>query len=402
MSVSYANIAATGSNSESQTSTPVSEVASLEVNDTEVQTSPNNSETTTVPIEQPTQEKPKKTLAPAPVPTKSVWGSTVSPHNISVDENKWPTPDKVKLEQETASKPSQKFIKPVTNKWVPINAKVTLASPRPGSQKPRNRKKRQGQNQTSASAHTVVPHSPPSTESSSPSTQSPSSQATQSSQSPKVSEDEKSNGQQKNFRRFNGNGSPQFKPRFGSPQQPPQFFPQGQGQNGFYHPQPYQNFQGYPRGQYRAPRNGAPIINGGFVPAPFANGMMGYPHTQIPPPISPKQDPSEALTQQIDYYFSLENLIKDIFLRKHMHEQDGWVPLSLILNFKRVKIILNGIQNSSDSPNVDQDAVVLASLDHCKNLDIDYVNGKTKETATVADINLRVKDNYKQWLLPEA
>lgn len=143
-------------------------------------------------------------------------------------------------------------------------------------------------------------------------------------------------------------------------------------------------------------------MNGGFVPAPFANGMMGYPHTQIPPPISPKQDPLEALTQQIDYYFSLENLIKDIFLRKHMHEQDGWVPLSLILNFKRVKIILNGIQNSSDLPNVDQDAVVLASLDHCKNLDIDYVNSKTKETATVADINLRVKDNYKQWLLPEA
>ena len=397
MSVSYANIAATGSNPESQTSTPVSEVASLEVNDSEVQTSPNPSETTTVPSEQPTQEKPKKTLAPAPVPTKSVWGSTVSPHSVAVDESKWPTPDKVKSEQENASKPQQKFIKPVTNKWVPINAKVTLASPRPGSQKQRNRKKRQGQNQTLASAHTVVPpmaQSPPVTETLSPSTQSPPSQT-----SPKVSEDEKSNGHPKNFRRFNGNGSPQFKPRFGSPQQPPQFFPQGQ--NGFYHPQPYQNFQGYPRGQYRGGRNGAPIMNG-FVPPPFPNGMMGYPQTQIPPPISPKQDPLEALTQQIDYYFSLENLIKDIFLRKHMHEQDGWVPLSLILNFKRVKIILNGIQNSSELANLDQDAVVLASLDHCKNLDIDYLNGKTKETATVADINLRVKDNYKQWLLPEA
>ncbi|KAK7676210.1 hypothetical protein QCA50_020826 [Cerrena zonata] len=48
------------------------------------------------------------------------------------------------------------------------------------------------------------------------------------------------------------------------------------------------------------------------------------PPIQIPPPISPKQDPQQALTQQIDYYFSLENLIRDIYLRKNMDLTEGW------------------------------------------------------------------------------
>lgn len=380
MSVSYANIAATGTPSDSQPAAPVTEpAASPEV-------SPQSPPVDDKPAEKP-EVVAKKTLAPAPVPTKAVWGAPVA-QPMAVDEHKWPTPDKLVKHNLEPAKGQQKFIKPVTNKWVPIPAKVTLASPHTGAQKQRNRKKRQGQSQPQnpASAHTVVPPVPAQLAGSSP-------PAAQVSPAHSASPDDDKNNGHKNFRRFNG--SPQFKGRF-SPQQ--QFFPP---QNGFYHPQPYQNVPGFPRGQFR-PRGGAhglPVING-FVP-PFANGI-GYPHPQIPPPISPKQDPLEALTQQIDYYFSLENLIKDIFLRKHMHDQDGWVPLTFILDFKRVKIILNGIQNSSELAHVDQDAVVLASLDQCCNLDVKYVNGKEKESASVGDIQLRVKDNYKQWLLPEA
>ncbi|MGI4815310.1 MAG: La RNA-binding domain-containing protein [Janthinobacterium lividum] len=37
-----------------------------------------------------------------------------------------------------------------------------------------------------------------------------------------------------------------------------------------------------------------------------------------------------------DYYFSLDNLVKDMFLRKHMDSQ-GFVFLSVILNFNRIK-----------------------------------------------------------------
>jgi hypothetical protein len=41
---------------------------------------------------------------------------------------------------------------------------------------------------------------------------------------------------------------------------------------------------------------------------------------------------------QIEYYFSIDNLCKDLYLRKNMDSQ-GWVPLSIIANFKRIKTL---------------------------------------------------------------
>ncbi|KAG0053644.1 La ribonucleoprotein domain member 1B [Gryganskiella cystojenkinii] len=49
---------------------------------------------------------------------------------------------------------------------------------------------------------------------------------------------------------------------------------------------------------------------------------------------------SEALRvfilQQMEYYFSIENLCKDVYMRNQM-DAEGWVPLSLVANFNRVK-----------------------------------------------------------------
>nr|XP_036583381.1 la domain-containing protein [Colletotrichum truncatum]KAF6792424.1 la domain-containing protein [Colletotrichum truncatum] len=42
------------------------------------------------------------------------------------------------------------------------------------------------------------------------------------------------------------------------------------------------------------------------------------------------------LIPQLEYYFSIENLLKDEFLRKHMDSQ-GFVPLELVLGFSRVR-----------------------------------------------------------------
>ncbi|CAK7263308.1 hypothetical protein SEPCBS57363_000508 [Sporothrix epigloea] len=42
-----------------------------------------------------------------------------------------------------------------------------------------------------------------------------------------------------------------------------------------------------------------------------------------------------GLTLQVDYYFSLDNLVKDVFLRRKMNDQ-GFVPLSVIAKFKRM------------------------------------------------------------------
>ncbi|KAF9995317.1 hypothetical protein BGZ65_009031, partial [Modicella reniformis] len=42
------------------------------------------------------------------------------------------------------------------------------------------------------------------------------------------------------------------------------------------------------------------------------------------------------ILQQMEYYFSIENLCKDVYLRTQM-DSEGYVPLSLIANFNRVK-----------------------------------------------------------------
>ncbi|CAH2355778.1 hypothetical protein CLIB1423_33S00760 [[Candida] railenensis] len=388
------------------------------------------------------ESKSKKSLAPAPVPAKSAWGasssssSSTTSTSASVDENKWPTPDKVSVSGPTSVHP-QKFIKPITNKWVPINAKVVLPSPKSAAKvQNRNRKnkktqpkkvggaiskKKTDEEEAQASAGTSANAVPASSAAGS---------ATEGSSAPAVTSTD-SNGSSsggKGFRKFNGsaNGSAPFVPRF-TPQQgqvngqinAQQV--QGNGQNGqFFHPQPFnpnyynQNRQFRPRvqqgqgqgqngfrphhQQQHQQRNFRP--NGqGYPMDPSANGVF-IPQVQIPPPISPKQDPQQALIQQIDYYFSLENLIRDIYLRKNMLEDGGWVPLSLILEFKRVKIIINGIQNSSEE-GVDSSAIILDSVSKCGNLDVRYINGKSQEDSKIEDVELRVKDNYEQWLLPQ-
>nr|DAD46736.1 TPA_asm: hypothetical protein HUJ06_016673 [Nelumbo nucifera] len=100
----------------------------------------------------------------------------------------------------------------------------------------------------------------------------------------------------------------------------------------FISPPPVQQFGG-PMG---FPDMTSPVF---FVPA--SPGMSGMPFIPHPPPphamFFPAPDPQlrAMLVRQIDYYFSPENLCKDIFLRQNMDEQ-GWVSASLISTFNRV------------------------------------------------------------------
>ncbi|KAH9514007.1 La ribonucleoprotein domain member 1 [Bulinus truncatus] len=50
----------------------------------------------------------------------------------------------------------------------------------------------------------------------------------------------------------------------------------------------------------------------------------------------PNTYPPETLKHQVEYYFSEDNLVKDLFLRKKMNA-DGWVKLELVLSFNKVK-----------------------------------------------------------------
>lgn len=73
------------------------------------------------------------------------------------------------------------------------------------------------------------------------------------------------------------------------------------------------------------------------------NTMYGYPAVN-PAPMSaiPYQQYMEPfsllnmLSMQLEYYFSVDNMCKDMFLRKQMDSQ-GFVPLNVLASFKRVK-----------------------------------------------------------------
>ncbi|KAI7888081.1 uncharacterized protein EV154DRAFT_545078 [Mucor mucedo] len=82
--------------------------------------------------------------------------------------------------------------------------------------------------------------------------------------------------------------------------------------------------------------------------------------------------------QQIEYYFSIDNLCKDLFLRSQM-DTEGYVPLSLITGFNRVKGLTTDM------------TLVHASL----------------ELSTILDFNkdreiLRKRQGWETWVLPAA
>ena len=45
-----------------------------------------------------------------------------------------------------------------------------------------------------------------------------------------------------------------------------------------------------------------------------------------------------AVRQQVEYYFSVENLVKDVFLRSKM-DKDGWIGLGVISGFNRIRMM---------------------------------------------------------------
>lgn len=502
--ISYANIAANGNESPSDvkaglanevspesTKSPVNSEGESTVNgeqkvETEGVNSAPTSTTTTTTSDAPNdqdssssgkanvlKEKPVnvketklKKLAPAPVP-KNVWGApqmdsttttttTTSNQNTSsnsisigaVDEYKWPTPN----EEKPKASNNQKFIKPITNKWVPINAKLILptnnANNKPSANKKNQRKNKKnkskgkkkdtpasgsGYNQN-GSAGSNGPNGPNGSAKSNSNVEkdvksdSEVADSTSGTASPKPSDKSTSNPQASgesspsvNSKEFSSpkNNKPYNNQQYGKNNNPNAHAYNKSGNrsndvtsnqgfvpvNGYYQPQPYpmnyynnqrqfrpNQYRGFGRNDYynnylaqNYPPQMPPVLPQ-QLPTPLNQSPILQP---IPPPISPKQDPTTALTQQIDYYFSLDNLIKDIFLRKNM-SSEGWVKLDLILNFKRVKIILNNIRNHIESDDLNH--VILSSLDNCHNLSI-------KQNDNLSDIELRVKDNYQQWLL---
>ncbi|CAI9276429.1 unnamed protein product [Lactuca saligna] len=114
-------------------------------------------------------------------------------------------------------------------------------------------------------------------------------------------------------------------------------------------------------------RGTSPLVSNSFMPlqmhvpvAPFGNNFI-YPDlasyvqgsTQSAWMITPMQSPvslpvqdqdlHEKIVKQIDYYFSDENLVKDLYLRQKMDEQ-GWVHVTLIASFKKVLCLTDNVK----------------------------------------------------------
>jgi la-related protein 1 len=68
---------------------------------------------------------------------------------------------------------------------------------------------------------------------------------------------------------------------------------------------------------------------------------------------------SETIVRQVEFYFSVNNLCRDVYLRLRM-SQDGWVPLRIVCNFNKMKqlttdkrLILDTLKASSTKLEVD-------------------------------------------------
>lgn len=85
-----------------------------------------------------------------------------------------------------------------------------------------------------------------------------------------------------------------------------------------------------------------------------------------------------AVRQQIEYYFSLANLVKDVFLRSKMNEE-GWIALHAIASFNRVRML---------TPDL---AMIMEALTDCPTVELSGDN-----------LFLRPRVGYQQWILPES
>ncbi|KAK7208576.1 hypothetical protein BZA70DRAFT_55290 [Myxozyma melibiosi] len=98
-----------------------------------------------------------------------------------------------------------------------------------------------------------------------------------------------------------------------------------------------------PQQDYGAAAAAAVIFGYPTFPAPV---MPGYPY-----------DPVSMVVQQIEFYFSLDNLLRDMFLRRNMNSK-GLVPLSVLAGFNRLKNLTGGdlnvlVEACRQAPNVE-------------------------------------------------
>lgn len=144
-------------------------------------------------------------------------------------------------------------------------------------------------------------------------------------------------------------------------QQPPSY---GQANGGNYQRRPRQQQYGRSQSYSVEPYQQASMVpmGMGYIPPYFANPML-----------------RACIKTQLEYYFSVENLCRDIYLRLNMNSE-GWIDLSFISGFNRVKILT-----------ADQELLADVLINDCAAL-IEF-NPETRQ--------LRKSEEWALWVYPE-
>jgi la-related protein 1 len=154
-------------------------------------------------------------------------------------------------------------------------------------------------------------------------------------------------------------------------------------------PLPYAMFAAFPRG------GGAPVF------FPVAAPPLGTAPGSAPPvPLAPGAPPGGvgmpatramllgAVRQQVEHYLSVQNLVKDVYLRQAM-DQAGWIPAHIITGFNRMRMLLAPALATQAAPDVA--ALLLEAL------------GPSDSVEIAADASaLRCAQDPTKWVLPTA
>ncbi|KAI8941386.1 hypothetical protein NX059_002609 [Plenodomus lindquistii] len=126
---------------------------------------------------------------------------------------------------------------------------------------------------------------------------------------------------------------------------------------------PYQNGSA-------APMQGYPVYDYGMMPPMSPLAFNGYGVDQFAL--------FNMITTQVEYYFSIDNLLKDMYLRRHMDSQ-GFVSLEFIAGFNRIKNLSTDLE--------------LIKLVCQQSGDVEY------RTSENGQDRLRRRDGWAQWVL---
>jgi la-related protein 1 len=115
-------------------------------------------------------------------------------------------------------------------------------------------------------------------------------------------------------------------------------------------------------------------LNTGSIP--YMPGAAPQPQPQPPAP-SPvdRQKLKVQVQAQLEYYFSQDNLIKDVYLRSRMNEE-GWISVECIAGFRRVQ------QMTTDT------GMIMDAIKESKKLEMDPTNTQ-----------VRLHNEWQNWLL---